>query len=70
MKEWSQAGFQPGFGDHSLDVQAKWYRSSVRQLRRLETIMPGPINARYGETVAGTAVIRAFGLQSVFVTSK
>ena len=29
--------------------------------------MPGPINAIYGETVAGTAVIRAFGLQSVFI---
>jgi hypothetical protein len=30
-------------------------------------IIPGPINAIYSETLAGTAVIRAFGVQSVFV---
>ena len=57
-------------GDPSTDFQGKWYRSSARQLRRLESIMPGPINAIYGETVAGTAVIRTFGLQSIFVTSE
>lgn len=36
-------------------------------MRRLEAVIPGPINAIYGETVAGIAVIRAFGVQSVFV---
>jgi hypothetical protein len=47
--------------------QGKWYRTCSRQMRRLITVIPGPINAIYGETVAGTAVIRAFGVQSVFV---
>jgi len=41
-----------------------WYRSSSRQVRRLMSILPGPVNALYGETV------RAFGMQSVFVQSK
>jgi hypothetical protein len=47
-----------------------WYRSSSRQVRRLMSILPGPVNALYGETVAGAAVVRAFGMQSVFVQSK
>ncbi|OCF35103.1 ABC transporter ABCC.6 [Kwoniella heveanensis BCC8398] len=45
---------------------AKWYRAASRQIRRLQSVIPGPINAIYGETVAGTAVIRAFGAQSIF----
>jgi hypothetical protein len=47
-----------------------WYRSSSRQVRRLGSILPGPVAALYGETVAGAAVVRAFGMQSVFVQSK
>ena len=47
-----------------------WYRSSSRQVCRLMSILPGPVNALYGETVAGAAVVRAFGMQSVFVQSK
>ncbi|WWC95346.1 hypothetical protein V866_002208 [Kwoniella sp. B9012] len=46
---------------------ARWYRASSRQVRRLQAIIPGPINAIYRETVAGTSVIRAFGAQSVFI---
>lgn len=34
------------------------------------SILPGPVNALYGETVAGAAVIHAFGMQSVFVQRK
>jgi hypothetical protein len=34
------------------------------------SILPGPVNALFGETVAGAAVVRAFGMQSVFVQSK
>nr|KIR85754.1 ABC transporter ABCC.6 [Cryptococcus tetragattii IND107] len=45
----------------------KWYRASSRQVRRLQAVLPGPINAIYGETVAGATVIRAFGAQSVFI---
>ncbi|WVN87012.1 uncharacterized protein L203_102188 [Cryptococcus depauperatus CBS 7841] len=51
----------------SLWIPAKWYRASSRQVRRLQTVIPGPINAIFGETVAGTTVIRAFGVQSVFL---
>ena len=36
-------------------------------MRRLQAVIPGPINAMYGETVAGTTIIRAFGVQSLFV---
>lgn len=55
-------------GPQSDDLQSQWYRSAGRQIRRLEAIIPGPINAIYSETVAGTAVIRAFGVQSVFIS--
>jgi hypothetical protein len=34
------------------------------------SILPGPVGALYGETVAGAAVIRAFGMQSLFVQSE
>jgi hypothetical protein len=34
------------------------------------SILPGPVNAQFGETIAGAAVIRAFGMQSVFVQSQ
>ena len=53
-----------------LYCQGQWYRSASRQVRRLQAVIPGPINAHYGETVAGAAVIRAFGAQSVFVNGK
>ncbi|WRT69478.1 uncharacterized protein IL334_006464 [Kwoniella shivajii] len=46
---------------------SKYYRASSRQIRRLQAVIPGPINAIYGETVAGTSVIRAFGAQSIFM---
>jgi len=46
------------------------YRVCSRQVRRLASILPGPVNALYGETIAGAAVIRAFGMQSVFVQSQ
>jgi hypothetical protein len=57
-------------GHQSDDLQSQWYRSAGRQIRRLEAIIPGPINAIYSETVAGTAVIRAFGVQSVFISGE
>lgn len=53
-----------------LSFEGKWYRASSRQVRRLQAILPGPINAIYGETVAGTTVIRAFGAQSVFIDGR
>ena len=53
-----------------LQRQGQWYRSASRQVRRLQAVIPGPINAHYGESVAGAAVIRAFGAQSVFVNGE
>lgn len=49
-------------------TQSIWYRSAGRQIRRLQSVTPGLVNAIYGETIAGTAVIRAFGMQSVFLS--
>lgn len=46
-------------------LQSQAYRSCARQMQRLQTIVPGPILSIYGETIAGTAVIRAFGAQSM-----
>lgn len=37
----------------------------MRQLKRLDSIIPGRVNAIYGESDAGIAVIRAFGAQSM-----
>jgi hypothetical protein len=59
-----------GTADTADVLQSQWYRSAGRQIRRLEAIIPGPINAIYSETVAGTAVIRAFGVQSVFISGE
>lgn len=47
-------------------MKTQWYRSSARQTRRLMSTTYGPVNALYSETVAGVAVIRAFGAQSIF----
>lgn len=52
---------------HILKPQAKWYGSASRQLQRLEMVIPGRINSLYGEVVAGSIVIRAFGAQSLFL---
>lgn len=38
----------------------------MRQVRRLEKVVPGLVNAVYSESIAGIAVIRAFGAQSMF----
>lgn len=47
--------------------QAGWYRSAGRQVRRLQAVIPGKVNAIYGETTVGVIVIRAFGVQSVLL---
>ncbi|KAL7420090.1 hypothetical protein Q5752_005055 [Cryptotrichosporon argae] len=43
------------------------HRMAVRQCRRLEAVIPGAVNAIYGEVLAGTAVVRAAGAQSIFL---
>lgn len=49
---------------------AKWCRTASRQVQRLQAIIPSPINAIYGETAAGIAVIRAFGQQGMFMQGR
>lgn len=50
-----------------LMCQAQHYRVSSRQVRRLNAIHPGPVNAHYAETLTGAPIIRAFGAQGLHV---
>lgn len=52
------------------DLQSLWYRSASRQMRRLEMVIPGLVNAIYTETIAGSAVVRAFGAHSVMINGQ
>ena len=45
---------------------ASYYRSSARELKRHESVLRSEVFARFGEGVAGTASIRAYGLQDYF----
>ena len=39
---------------------AKYFRSTSRELQRLESVSRAPIFAQFGETLAGTSTIRAY----------
>ncbi|KAK2171195.1 hypothetical protein NP493_1094g03011 [Ridgeia piscesae] len=45
----------------------RFYISSSRQLRRIDSILRSPIYAHFGETVTGCSSIRAFGQQERFI---
>jgi hypothetical protein len=49
------------------NLQARWFGVATRQLQRLTRVVPGRIFGLYGEAVAGSAVIRAFGVQSIYL---
>ena len=45
----------------------KIYVATSRQLKRLESVSKSPIYSHFGETLNGTATIRAFNLQNDFI---
>ena len=45
----------------------RYYVSSMRQLRRLNSASKSPIFSHFGETLTGVTTIRAFGAESRFI---
>lgn len=46
---------------------ASYYRASAREMKRHEAVLRSGVFARFGESVIGTASIRAYGLQARFI---
>ncbi|KAJ8094347.1 hypothetical protein PM082_010781 [Marasmius tenuissimus] len=47
----------------------RYYLSTSRELKRLDSVSRSPIFAWFGESLSGLATIRAFGMQGLFKTS-
>ncbi|KAG5981612.1 hypothetical protein E4U55_002748 [Claviceps digitariae] len=47
---------------------ASYYRASAREVKRFESVLRSTVFARFGEGLGGVASIRAYGLQSRFVS--
>ncbi|XP_026771847.2 multidrug resistance-associated protein 1 isoform X2 [Pangasianodon hypophthalmus] len=45
----------------------RFYVASSRQLKRLESVSRSPVYTHFNETLLGTSVIRAFGVQNRFI---
>ncbi|KAK3995102.1 P-loop containing nucleoside triphosphate hydrolase protein [Cladorrhinum sp. PSN332] len=45
-----------------------YYRSSAREVKRLESILRSTVFAKFGEGLSGVASIRAYGLKDHFIT--
>ncbi|KAG8216833.1 P-loop containing nucleoside triphosphate hydrolase protein [Butyriboletus roseoflavus] len=46
---------------------AKVYGQTARDMRRLDSVTRSPLYSMYGETIAGVAILRAFGASSKFL---
>ena len=49
-------------------LSANYYRSSAREVKRIEALKRSFVFARFNEGISGVASIRAYGLQEQFVT--
>jgi ATP-binding cassette, subfamily C (CFTR/MRP), member 1 len=47
-------------------LASNYYRASAREMNRHEAVLRSHVFARFGESVSGTASIRAYGLQKYF----
>lgn len=50
-------------------LTAGYYRTTAREIKRHEALLRSNVFARFGEGIAGTTTIRAFGIQAQFVKS-
>ncbi|XKL66880.1 hypothetical protein PGB90_010300 [Kerria lacca] len=48
-------------------IMQRFYASTSRQLKRLESVSRSPIHSHFSETITGTQSIRAFKLQEKFI---
>jgi ABC-type multidrug transport system fused ATPase/permease subunit len=48
-------------------IIGKLYVNSSRDLKRIESVQRGPLYQHFGETLAGTVAIRAYGKERLFV---
>jgi len=54
------------FYSHYASLQ-RFYVTTSRQLKRLESVTRSPIYSHFGETLTGYTTIRAYGMQNKFI---